>query len=128
MQFLQNPKIPIDNNPVEREISRFVIGRKNWLFVSSETSGQNTAIHLTIMMSCLNSKVNYLKYLQDVLNKVSITSKDQLEKLLPDQWKEDDSCTSQKNVDPIFDVNHKETAKELRDYIKKTTSNLILRS
>ena len=71
------------------------------------------------MMSCLNSKVNYLKYLQDVLNKVSITPKDQLEKLLPDQWEEDKTCTSQKNVDPIFDVNHKVTAKELRDYIKK---------
>jgi hypothetical protein len=70
------------------------------------------------MMSCLNSKVNYLKYLQDVLNKVSITPKDQLEKLLPDQWEEDKTCTSQKNVAPIFDVNHKVTAKELRDYIK----------
>ena len=118
MQFLKNPKIPIDNNPIEREIRRFVIGRRNWLFIGSETSGQNTAIHLTLMMSCLNSKVNYLKYLQDVLNKVSITPKDQLEKLLPDQWEEDKTCTSQKNVDPIFDVNHKVTAKELRDYIK----------
>ena len=118
MQFLNNPKIPIDNNPIEREIRRFVIGRRNWLFIGSETSGQNTAIHLTLMMSCLNSKVNYLKYLQDVLNKVSITPKDQLEKLLPDQWEDDKTCTSQKNVDPIFDVNHKVTAKELRDYIK----------
>jgi hypothetical protein len=39
--FTSDGRLPIDNNPAERAIRRVAIGRKNWLFLGSETGGED---------------------------------------------------------------------------------------
>ena len=43
-RFLDDPKLNIDNNPVERIMKGIAVSRKNFLFTSSEAGGQNLAI------------------------------------------------------------------------------------
>ena len=115
-KFINNPMIPIDNNPIEREIRRFVIGRKNWLFVGSEMSGQKLAIHLTFLLSCLYCNINYRKWLQYVLEKISITPKEELWKLLPNNWKKEKISVPQRYEHDIFNPAHKVTSEELNKF------------
>lgn len=115
-KFVNNPMIPIDNNPIEREIRRFVIGRKNWLFVGSEMSGQKLAIHLTFLLSCLYCKINYRKWLQYVLEKIPVTPKEELWKLLPDCWEKEKTIVSKRYEHNIFNPAHKATSEELNNF------------
>ena len=100
----------------EREIRRFVIGRKYWLFVGSEMSGQKLAIHLTFLLSCLYCKINYHKYLQYVLEKIPVTPKEELWKLLPDYWKQQKIVVSKQYEHNIFNPTHKVTSDELNKF------------
>ena len=45
--YTNHPFARMDNNVAERALRPVAVGRKNWLFVGSEASGQNTAILLT---------------------------------------------------------------------------------
>lgn len=42
----------IDNNAVERSIRPLTLGRKNWLFVDSDESAEDTALYMTFVGSC----------------------------------------------------------------------------
>jgi hypothetical protein len=64
--FLENPEIPIDNNPQERLLRNPVIGRKTWYGTHSERGAETMAILFSIVESCKLNRVNpreYLKYL-----------------------------------------------------------------
>lgn len=86
MAYLEDEKLPIDNNPAERAVRRVAIGRKNWLFLGSETGGETAATLMTLLGSCWANRVNAQDYLSDVIAKLPGTSPDQLDALLPDQW------------------------------------------
>jgi transposase len=86
MAYLDDEKLPIDNNPAERAVRRVAIGRKNWLFLGSETGGETAATLMTLLGSCWANRVNTQDYLSDVIAKLPGTSPDQLDALLPDQW------------------------------------------
>ena len=49
--YLQDGRLPIDNNEVEREMRRVALARKNWLFVGSEDAGDRTATILSVVSS-----------------------------------------------------------------------------
>jgi hypothetical protein len=42
-RFLDDVRIPLDNNASERALRRVALGRKNFLFVGDATSGENIA-------------------------------------------------------------------------------------
>jgi transposase len=84
--YLDNEKLPIDNNPAERAVRRVAIGRKNWLFLGSETGRETAATLMTLLGSCWANKVNAQDYLSDIIAKLPGTTPDQLDALLPDQW------------------------------------------
>jgi transposase len=86
MAYLDDERLPIDNNPAERAIRRVAIGRKNWLFLGSETGGETAATLMTMLGSCWANKVNALDYLTDVIAKLPVTPKEEYDSLLPDQW------------------------------------------
>ena len=48
--------------PVRKALRPVAVGRKNWLFVGSEASGQNTAILLTFTQTCRALKINRYEY------------------------------------------------------------------
>ena len=84
--FTEDPRLPIDNNAAERAIRRVAIGRKNWLFLGSETGGRTAAILMSLLGTCWANRVNAWAYLKDVLDRMPSTPGDQLEQLLPHVW------------------------------------------
>lgn len=86
LAYLDDERLPIDNNPAERAIRRVAIGRKNWLFLGSETGGETAAVLMTMLGSCWANRVNAQEYLADVIATLPGTPEDQLDNLLPDRW------------------------------------------
>ena len=43
MEYLEDGRLPIDNNWVERLMKRVAVGRKNWLFIGSLRAGIRNA-------------------------------------------------------------------------------------
>ena len=74
------------------------------------------AIHLTFLLSCLYCNINYRKWLKYVLEKITITPKEELWKLLPDHWKKEKTVVSNKHEHNIFDPSHKLKSEELNDF------------
>jgi len=86
MAYLDDERLPIDNNLAERAIRRVAIGRKNWLFLGSETGGETAATLMTLLGTCWANKVNAQEYLTDVIGKLPGTPAEDLDTLMPDQW------------------------------------------
>ncbi|OHB80895.1 MAG: hypothetical protein A2W31_02585 [Planctomycetes bacterium RBG_16_64_10] len=95
--YLQDGRIPIDNNDVERDLRRIAVGRNNWLFVGSEAAGERTATIYTIMASAHRHDLDVWAYVCDALEQLArgraaaggdVDKIDSgiLESLLPDVW------------------------------------------
>ena len=89
--YLLDGRIPIDNNLAENAIRPIALGRKNWLFVGSETGGHTAAILMTFCATCRKNKINTWAYLKDVLQRIQSHPAKRLHKLLPDQWQANNS-------------------------------------
>ena len=85
-RFTENPLWPIDNNAAERAIRRVAIGRKNWLFLGSETGGKTAAVLMSLLGTCWANGVNAWAYLKDVLNRMPTQPHDRHHELLPHVW------------------------------------------
>ena len=74
----------IDNNAVERSIRPLTLGRKNWLFVDSDDSAEDTAIYLTLIGSCNLLGIAPYEYFMTILPRIrsGMTQQD-YEQLLP---------------------------------------------
>ncbi len=86
-RFLDNSKIPPDNNASEAALRAVALGRKNFLFVGHEEAGENIAGLYSLVATCEANGVNPYEYLRDVLLRVSTHSASRIDELLPDQWK-----------------------------------------
>ncbi len=92
-RFLEDGRIPLDTNCVERLLRPVAIGRKGYLFFGSLNGGRTAATLYSIVQSARRNNVDVLPYLTDVLRKLpQITAGEQppepqaLEALLPDRW------------------------------------------
>ena len=84
--YTEHASARLDNNPAERAIRPLAIGRKNWLFLGSETSGEATATLLSLVQTCRALKINPRVYLEDVCRRIMGHSAHKLFELLPDEW------------------------------------------
>jgi transposase len=84
--YLTDGRIPIDNNLAENAIRPIALGRKNWLFVGSETGGHTAATLMTFTSTCRKNKINTWAYLKDILQRINAHPVKRLHELLPDQW------------------------------------------
>lgn len=85
--FLQHGEIEIDNNLIENGIRPTAVGKKNWLFVGGETTGQRAAIIYTLVECAKRHSHNPEAYLTDVLERLpAMTNQDDLTVLLPANW------------------------------------------
>jgi transposase len=84
--YTQHASARLDNNPAERAIRPLAIGRKNWLFVGSENSGEATAALLSLTQTCRALNINPRIYLEDVCRRIMGHSANKLYELLPDEW------------------------------------------
>lgn len=85
-QFLEDGRIPIDNNACERAIRPIAIGRRNWLFAGSMRGGRAAAVIYTLIECCRLANVDMVSYLADVLVRVATHPASRVEDLLPANW------------------------------------------
>ncbi len=85
-RFLEDGRIPIDNNACERAIRPIAIGRRNWLFAGSMRGGRAAATVFSLAESCRLAGVDPVDYFADVLVRVSSHPASQVEDLLPENW------------------------------------------
>jgi len=80
-KFLDDPRIPMDNNQSERDLRHVVIGRKNWNFAGSYEGAERLATFFTRMQSCKRVKLNpwvYLTHVFSIIEDYSIHRLDEL--------------------------------------------------
>lgn len=85
-QFIDNPRIPIDNNDCEQLMKRVATGRKNWLFKGSLVAGERAANLMTIVGSAIRNDLDVHAYLEDVLRRV-LSGETNWPELAPHAWR-----------------------------------------
>jgi transposase len=84
--YTQHASARLDNNPAERAIRPLAIGRKNWLFLGSERSGEAAATLLSLVQTCRALNINPRAYLEDVCRRIMSHRANRVYELLPDEW------------------------------------------
>lgn len=83
--FLQDGRVPIDNNETEQLMKQVATGRKNWLFIGSVEAGRRAAILLTIVSTAHRYHLDIWLYLKDVLDCL-LAGETDLAALRADRW------------------------------------------
>jgi len=86
-QFLDDVRVPVDNNASERALRVVALGRKNFLFVGHAEAGERLSGLYTLISSCTVNQVDPMAYLQDVLMRVDTHPASRIDELLPHRWK-----------------------------------------
>jgi hypothetical protein len=71
VRFLDDGRIEIDSNIVERAIRPIAISRKNALFAGSDGGGEHWAILASLIETCKLNRINCYAYLTDVLASIA---------------------------------------------------------
>jgi transposase len=91
-RFLQDGRVELDTNPVERAIRPVALGRKNHLFAGSDEGGARWATLCSLIETCKMNDVEPYAYLRDVLQRmVDGHPVNRLDELLPWNWKSAES-------------------------------------
>jgi hypothetical protein len=85
-RFLEDGRLPLDNNASERAVRGVAVGRKNWLFAGGEEGGHRAAALYSIVESCKSAGVEPIAYLRDVLARVATAPVSQVASLTPRAW------------------------------------------
>jgi transposase len=70
-RFLDDGRIDLDSNAVERSIRALALNRKNALFAGSDEGGDNWAVIATLIENCKLSGINPHKWLTETLAKLA---------------------------------------------------------
>jgi len=84
--FLDDERVPLDNNGSERALRRVALGRKNYLFVHDGDTGASLAGLYSLVATCEARGVNPFEYLADVLGRVQDQPITAIDELLPGAW------------------------------------------
>ena len=84
--FLEDARVPLDNNASERALRRIALGRKNYLFVGDVDSGKSLAGLYSLVATCESRGINPFEYLLDVLGRVQDHPANAIDELLPGAW------------------------------------------
>jgi transposase len=74
--FLQDGRVSMTTNAIERELRTYVLDRKTWLFNGNELSAKRTAAALSIIRTCRLRKLNVRAYLRWVTRRLLAGEKD----------------------------------------------------
>jgi len=85
-RFLEDPKIPPDNNRSEAALRVAALGRKHFLFVGHKEAGDNLANLYTLVGTCIAHGIEPTAYLADVLMRIPTHPAAQIDELLPHRW------------------------------------------
>ena len=87
--FLDDGRLELDTNTVERAMRPVATGRKNALFAGGDSGGRHWAIIATLIQTAKLNDVEPLAWLTDVLERIvsGRTKNHELDTLLPWNWK-----------------------------------------
>lgn len=97
MSFLKDARINLSNNPAERAIKPFIIGRKNWLFTNTPNGARTSAILYTITQTALKNNLKPYNYLNYIFTAIQLNPNINAEDLLPWSMKIPNSCKISNN-------------------------------
>jgi hypothetical protein len=86
-RYVIDGRYKIDNNGAENGIRPLALGRKNHLFCGNHEAVRRTAIIYSLLGTCKQNQVNPEHWLTDVFNKIADCKTNDLHKLLPKEWK-----------------------------------------
>ena len=87
MRLLDDGRIELDNNPVERAIRPIALGRKNHLFAGSDGGGVRWATVCSLIATAKLNDVEPFAWLKDVLERMTNGHPaSRLDELLPWNW------------------------------------------
>ena len=86
-RYVDDGRVPIDNNWVENQIRPWALGRSNWLFAGSLRSGQRAANIMSLIQSAKINGLDPQAYLTDVMERLPTIKYSTLDQLLPHNWK-----------------------------------------
>ncbi len=69
--FLEDGRIEVDNNPVERTIRPIAFNRKNALFAGHDAGAQNWAVIASLIETCKLNRIEPHGYLSAVMTAIS---------------------------------------------------------
>lgn len=87
--FLDDGRLELDTNTVERAMRPVALGRKNALLAGADTGAQHWAIIATLIQTAKLNELDPLAWLADVLERIvsGRTKSTELHRLLPWNWK-----------------------------------------
>lgn len=83
MRYCGDGEIEIDNNPAERALRAVALGRKNYLFASSNTGGERAAAMYTLIGTAKLNGLDPEAYLRHVLERIADHPINRIDDLLP---------------------------------------------
>jgi transposase len=87
-RFLNDGRIDLDNNPVERAIRPIALGRKNHLFAGSDGGGERWATICSLITTAKLNDAEPFAYLTDILERMANGHPmSQIDDLLPWNWR-----------------------------------------
>ena len=93
-RFLDDGRIELDSNIVERSIRPIVLNRKNALFAGHDHGAENWACIASLIETCKLNGIDSLAYLTDVLTKlVNLWPASRLDELMPWAWAAEPSAS-----------------------------------
>lgn len=85
--FLKDGRVELSNNLVENRFRKLALGRRNWLFTKSEEGARNLAAIYSVLGTCELNGINPYDYLCDLLEKLPARNSNDIDDLLPMNWK-----------------------------------------
>jgi transposase len=93
-RYIDDGRIEIDSNVVERAMRPIALGRKNHLFAGSDRGGEHWAVIASLIETCKMNDINPQTYLTDVLTKiVTRHPMSRINELLPFAYRPAESST-----------------------------------
>jgi len=86
-RYLDDGRLSIDNNDVERALRQVAVGRNAWLFAGSAKGAEVGATLYSLVVSCRELGIDPWAYLRDVIDRVSTHPASRVAELTPRGWK-----------------------------------------
>lgn len=88
-RFLEDGRLPLDNNLCELQIRSLAVGRRNYLFAGSDAGAEWAATLYSLLRTCALHGIDTYAYLVDLLGKLAAGwSQLRVDELLPEHWAE----------------------------------------
>lgn len=83
VRYVDDGRLPIDNNVIENAIRPIALGRKNWLFAGSEQAGKRAAAIMSLLATAKANGIDPHAWLTGTLTRLPTTRDRDIDSLLP---------------------------------------------